>query len=351
MTTRIRSTADSPSPGRRGFLLGTVGAALVLSGCSSGDDDGGGGDGKGGDSEKTAQAAAAGFPVTVSGKEGAAKVTSPPRRVAACGNLRDTDLALALGAPLVLATKNAVFPSGLAPWQKPTTKPVLVGTGAGMPFETIAAAGPDLILAGDDYQLHDHHPKFKRLAPTLSYRKGVGQDSWDEMARRAGGVLGKREKADSLVADVRKKIADVREQHPELHGKTFTFGPAVGGDVFTIKSADDAGAQFFSQLGMKLSPKVTSLPDSATAGRAAIAKERLDLLDAEVVILAFDTPEGREEFEAQPLFKELKAVRRKSYVGLDMPTAIALGFPSVLSLPYGLDAVVPELAEAAERNA
>ncbi|MDH6214344.1 ABC transporter substrate-binding protein [Streptomyces pseudovenezuelae] len=315
MTTRIRSTADGPSPGRRGFLLGAVGATPVLSGCSSGDDGTGGGVEKSGDPDTTAQAAAGGFPATVSGKEGAAKVTSPPKRFAACGYLRDTDLALAL------------------------------------PFETIAAARPDLILASDDYQLHDHYPKFQRLAPTLSYRKGVGQDGWDEMAQPTGDVLGKREKADSLVADVRKKIADVREQHPELRGKTFTFGPVVGGDVFTIKSADDAGAQFFSQLGMKLSPKVTSLPDSAIAGRAAIARERLDLLDADVVILAFDTPQGREEFEAQPLFKELKAVRRKSYIGLDMPTAIALGFPSVLSLPYGLDAVVPKLAEAAERNA
>ncbi|MFJ6079902.1 ABC transporter substrate-binding protein [Streptomyces sp. NPDC092369] len=328
-----------------------MGAALALSGCSSGDGGASSGDGKSGGSGRTAQAAAASFPVTVSGKEGAAKVTSPPKRVAACGYLRDTDLALALGAPLVLATKNAVFPSGLAPWQKPASQPVLVGTAAGMPFEKIAAARPDLILAGDDYQLHDHYAKFAHLAPTLSYRKGVGQDSWDEMARRAGDTLGRREQADALVADVREKITDVREQHPELRGRTFTFGPVVGGDVFTIKSADDAGAQFFGQLGMTLSPKVTSLEDSATAGRAAVAKERLDLLDADVVILAFDTPQGREEFEAQPLFKELKAVRRGSYIGLDMATAIALGFPSVLSLPYGLDAVVPELSEAAKRNA
>ncbi|MFJ4783818.1 hypothetical protein [Streptomyces sp. NPDC088794] len=278
----MRSVADSPSPGRRGFLFGAAGAALALSGCSSGEDGASDGDEKSGDSVRTAQAAAAGFPVTVSGKEGAAKVTSPPERVAACGYLRDTDLALALGAPLVLATKNAVFPSGLAPWQKPASPPVLVGTAAGMPYE---------------------------------------------------------------------KIADVRDQHPELRGKTFTFGAVVGGDVSTIKSADDASAQFFGQLGMMLSPKVTSLPDSATAGRASIAKERLDLLDADVVLLAFDTPQGREEFEAQPLFKELTAVRRQSYIGLDMATAIALGFPSVLSLPYGLDAVVPKPAEAAKRSA
>ncbi|MGW3288688.1 ABC transporter substrate-binding protein [Streptomyces sp. NPDC001002] len=347
----MRSAADRPTLGRRGFVLGAVGTALALSGCSSSDGGTSAGDGKSGDSGTTAQAAAAGFPVTVSGKEGTAKVTSPPKRVAACGYLRDTDLALALGAPLVLATKNAVFPGGLAPWQKPASQPVLVGTAAGMPFEKIAAARPDLILACDDYQLHDHYAKFARLAPTLSYREGVGQDSWDEMARRAGDVLGKREKADALVAEVRKKITDVREQHPELRGKTFTFGPMVGGDVFTIKSADDSSAQFFSQLGMTLSPKVTSLPDSATAGRAAIAKERLDLLDADVVILTFDTPQGRAEFEAQPLFNELKAVQRKSYISLDLATAIALGFPSVLSLPYGLDSVVPKLSEAAKRSA
>ncbi|MEC3993911.1 iron-siderophore ABC transporter substrate-binding protein [Actinacidiphila sp. DG2A-62] len=350
---------DRARLGRRGFLLGAAGAALALTGCSS-DDDGKGGaeDGtknaEGGATASagaTASTDAAAFPVTVAGKEGTVKVTSAPKRVAACGYLRDTDLALALGAPLVLATKNAVFPSGLAPWQKPTTDPELVDSTKGLPFEKIAAAAPDLILAADDYQLADDYATLSHLAPTLSYRRGVGQDSWQDMAARTGQVLGKRAQAEALVARVQAKIAAVHAQHPELQGKTFTFGPVSGGEAFTIKSPTDASAVFFSQLGMTLAPQVTSLPDSATPGRAAISRERLDLLDADVVILTFATEPERKSFEAQPLFRKLKAVRRGSYLALDMPTAIAVAFPSVLSLPYGLDAVVPKLAAAAGRGA
>lgn len=352
---------DRARLGRRGFLLGAAGAALALTGCSSDDDGKGGANGTQNDAKSNAKSGAsagagartdaAAFPVTVAGKEGTARVASAPKRVAACGYLRDTDLALALGAPLVLATKNAVFPSGLAPWQQPTTDPELVDSTKGLPFEKIAAAAPDLILASDDYQLADDYGTLSHLAPTLSYGKGVGQDSWQEMATRTGQVLGKRAQAEALVAHVQAKIAAVHTQHPELQGRTFTFGPVSGGEAFTIKSPTDASAVFFSQLGMKLAPQVTSLPDSATPGRAAISRERLDLLDADVVILTFATEPERTAFEAQPLFKRLKAVRRGSYIALDMPTAIAVAFPSVLSLPYGLDAVVPKLAAAAEHGA
>ncbi|MZD05768.1 ABC transporter substrate-binding protein [Streptomyces sp. SID5785] len=343
MTRSSRLDDAAAVAGRRAFLFATAGAALALTGCSSGSDDA--------EAKPAGATASDGFPVTVQGKEGAARVTAPPRRVAACGYLRDTDIALALGAPLVLAAKNNVFPDGLAPWQKPASDPVLIDTTAGMPMEKVAAARPDLILASDDYQLHDDYAKLSRIAPTLSYRKGVGQDGWEDMARRAGDALGARSEADALVSRVRRKIASVRKAHPELDGRTFTFGPVVGGEVFTIKSPDDASAVFFGQLGMKLSPKVVRLPDSATPGRAAVAKERLDLLDADVLILTFDTDQARKEFEARPLFKKLGAVRRGAYIGLDMPTAIAVGFPSVLSLPYGLDAVVPRLAKAARRHA
>ena len=49
------------------------------------------------------------------------------------------------------------------------------------------------------------------------------------------------------------------------------------------------------------------------------------------------------------MFQRLPAVRRGSYVALDLPVAVALGFPSVTSIRYGLDATVTALAAAASR--
>ena len=45
----------------------------------------------------------------------------------------------------------------------------------------------------------------------------------------------------------------------------------------------------------------------------------------------------------------LAAVRRGSYVALDLAPAVALGFPSVLSIPYALRVTVPKLVAAASR--
>ena len=320
---------------RRSVLATGLGAAAaVLTGCSTGS------------AAAPAPSSAAGFPATVPGKEGAVTVLKPPTRVVAAGYLRDTDIALALRAPLVGVARNSVFPSGLAPWQQ--TDAELFDTSGGMPFERIAALRPDLILASDDYTLAKDHPNLAKLAPTLGYQAGVGTDSWQAMTTRAGQVLGKQAEARDLVARTEQTVTNARDSNKILAGKTFTFGPVSTLDsMFTINGSADASAKFFGQLGLVLSPQVTSLPASSTPGRAQISMEQLGLLDADVMIIAFTAPGIRAEFEAQPLFQSLKAVRRGSYIALDTASAVAVAFPSVLSIPYGLSATVPKLVAAA----
>jgi iron complex transport system substrate-binding protein len=353
---------------RRTALLGGLGAvAALVAGCAGGSDrtaasttgstagstpgpTGSGALSSGVTTTGTTSSAASAFPVTVPGKEGAVTVPSAPQRVVAVGYLRDTDLAIALGAPLVGAAKNWVFESGLAPWQKPTTAPQMFGAENGLPFEQIAALHPDLILASDDYSLSDDHPTLAKIAPTFTSGAGVGADSWQTMTTRGGAVLGAEPRAAELISSTEAAIAKARADNPVLAGKTFTFGPVSALDsIFTINSTEDASAQFFAQLGMTLSPTVTSLPGSSTPRRAQVSTEQLSVLDADVLIIAYPDESFRPTFEAQPLFKKLKAVQRGSYVALDVGTAVALAFPSVLSIPYGLSVVVPELVAAARK--
>lgn len=339
---------------RRGLLLAGLGAsAALLAGCSSDSDSDGKGAGTspgatGSGSAGGAKAPQGAFPVTVPGKEGSVTVKSAPKRVVAAGYLRDTDLALALGLPLVGAAGNATFPSGLAPWQKPATKPDLFDTTNGLPFEQIAALHPDLILASDDYGLAQDYGTLAKIAPTLSYEAGVGADTWQTMTTRVGTAVGKKAEAQQLVTQTQAAIASAKAKNPALAGKTFTFGPVSSlTSIYTINSTADASAQFFAQLGMVLSPKVTSLPNSSTPRRAEISPEQLKLLDADVLILSFPSPSIRAAFEAQPVFGQLAAVKRGSYIALDMGTAVSLAFPSVLSIPYGLSTMVPKLVAAA----
>jgi ABC-type Fe3+-hydroxamate transport system substrate-binding protein len=325
---------------RRALLGGALsGAALAgLTACGT-------------DGAATATGSAgAGFPVTVRGKLGRTTVPARPGRVVAVGYLRDTDLAIGLGANLVGAVRNSVFASGLAPWQRPHGKPALLDAADGMPMERILALRPDLILAGDDYTLDTDNAKLTQIAPTLGYVHGAGQDDWTVMTRRAGRVLGRTDRAEKLIDGVRAKVAAAKKQHPGLAGKTFTFGPVdAGGQIYTISSTTDASARFFGQLGMTLSPKVTGLPRSSIPGRSEVSAERLDVIDADVLILTYSSEASRTELESDPLFRKLDAVRRGAYLALSMTTAVAVGFPSILSIPYGLDAVVPRLATAASR--
>jgi iron complex transport system substrate-binding protein len=333
-----RPVRDRSALSRRGLLAGALGVtAAGLTGCSTS-----------GSADPTVSAKpAAGFPVTVPGKLGKTTVTAAPKRVVAAGYLRDTDLALALGAPLVGVARNVALPGGIAPWQHLKGSPTLFDATDGVPAEKVAALRPDLILASDDYTLAKDYAKLSGIAPTLGYTTAPGQDDWTEMTRRAGAVLGRRKQADALVAKVKGQVADARKKLAGAAGKTFAFGPVSSpSELYVINSAKDASAVFLSQLGLTISPKVTKLPTGDTPQRASVSPERLDVLDADVLILTYLKPDVRQKVEANPLFRRLDVVRRGAYIALDMTTAIAIGFPSALSIPYGLNAVTPKLAKA-----
>jgi len=184
----------------------------------------------------------------------------------------------------------------------------------------------------------------------LSTRDGYNKDVWQVTTSRIGQLLGRADAAAALVAQVEGAIAAARADHPGFAGKTFTIGPVTAdGQVNTINSMTDASVVFLAQLGLTLSPRVTGLPTSSIPGRALISAEQLSLIDADVLLLTFTTPQARERLEADPLFKRIPAVQRGSYVPLDLPTALAIAFPSALSIPYALQHSVPSIAAALAR--
>ncbi|MFI5608239.1 ABC transporter substrate-binding protein [Amycolatopsis sp. NPDC051903] len=326
--------------GRRGVLKAAAGASagLAFAACSSGGSADAGG------------VSAPGFPVEVKGVEGTATIPRPPRRVVSVGQYRDADAAVALGVvPLITPDLGKFLPGGRSPWltAEAGAHPPELFADAQLPFERIAALKPDLILGTDRPTLAQDYKTLSAIAPTVSSADGYNKDTWQVTTRRAGTALGRSPEADRLVADVEAQIKAAKAANPAFAGRTFTIGPVTGdGTITTISSVTDASAVFFAQLGLVLSPKVTSLPQTSIPGRSQISPERLDLIDADVLVLTYTTPGSRAQTEAQPLFQHLPAVRRGSYLALDLTTAIALAFPSALSVPYGLREVVPQLSGA-----
>jgi iron complex transport system substrate-binding protein len=327
---------------RRGFLGGMAGLAgsaglLGLAACSSSTPDGGSG-------------TTAGYPVRIPGKFGDTVVPTPPKRIVALGQGPDADAAVALGVAPVAVTRDPTAAGGIQPWleQRLTGQPpTLLDTNDGPPLEQIAALRPDLIVATTYYPLAQFHDKLAGIAPVLAYANGPNVDRWQDNMTRLGKALGRAEAAATAVAGVQRTIIDDRAAHSAFKGKTFTFGPVQpDGKIYTTSTASDLSAALLAGLGLTLSPRVTTLPPSSTKGKSIISPEQLDLLDADVLILTYITPEQQKKLEASALFKRLPAVRRGAYVVLPLPVAVAMAFPSVLSVPYALQQTIPLLDKA-----
>jgi iron complex transport system substrate-binding protein len=323
-------------------FAGASGLSLALAGCAS----------TGGQpATAPAQSASGAFPMTLDGVQGPMVLNAAPTRIVSVGQYRDTDAAVALGLiPLATPDLSGFVEGGISPWvarELSGTKPELLALTDGLPLEKIAALAPDLILATDRSGLEEEYAALSRIAPTLSTVSGHNRDTWQTTTTRIGTALGKKSQAETLISQVEGAISAARTANPGFAGRTFTIGPVTAeGVINTINSPTDASAVFMSQLGLTLSPKVASLPKGGFAGRAVVSPEQIEAIDADVVILTFNTPQARAQLEANELFKRVPAVRRGSYIALDLPTAIAMAFPSALSIPYGLERSVPLIAAA-----
>lgn len=318
---------------RRELVLGGVALAALLAGCGSGSED-----------EATTS-----FRRSLAGKEGTATIQAQPTRVVTVGFQRDTDTVLALGVIPVGMVRHASFDSGMAPWVEAAlgdARPEIFDGATGLPFETIARLRPDLIVATDDYSLATNYPSLAEIAPTLSYLGGVESDTWQQRTAHVGRALGREEKADELILDIERQIMRAAASNPTFEGKTFSRFYAFEGEVRAI-TGSDASVTLLEQLGLTVSPEVAALAQNDTPGRASVSLENLEVLDsADVMLASFSAESDRTFFESSPLFPRLDAVRNGGYVVLDHSVALALGFPSALSIPYGLDRTVAAIADA-----
>lgn len=282
--------------------------------------------------------------------DGAASTPTTPTRVVALGQGSDADALIALGiAPVGMSA--AYNESGIYPWTAEAlgsrNVEILMATDS-LPVEKVAALKPDLIVATTHYDYEKDRSRLEQITTVLGPTTTADKETWQQTTMRVGEAVGRANEARRLVENTEATLASVRAEHPDWAGRTFTTGPVNPGEqLYTVSSPDDVSAALLQQLGLVLSSKVTALPAADTAGRANVSLEQLSVLDADVMLLThFGGDNARTAFEANPLFQQLAAVRRGSYVVVDNDVAIGLAFPSVLSIPYSVERITPQLEKA-----
>ncbi|ODU03441.1 MAG: hypothetical protein ABS81_14220 [Pseudonocardia sp. SCN 72-86] len=266
--------------------------------------------GCGGGTPAPAAERAGAFPVTVTHGQGTATIPAAPQRVVVLG-LADTQIAAALGAPIVGATKNPSSADGAWLGVSPQVPADVRTLDSITPnIEAIAALRPDLILmTSAQPSFSAAYAQIAAIAPTVSYRTALLQDSGDDLARLIGQALGRPAEADALIARSQDRLAQFKAAHPGLEGKGYAFGQYAQGGTYLVIAQDGPTAKLFDAIGIRLPGPIAGLP-VWQAGMAQVAAENLGVLDsADVAFIGVAGTAGERDFGAQPLVQDSNLLR------------------------------------------
>lgn len=326
-------------PTRREFLIG-VSSLLVLApyGCGSGDETGSGG-------ETTSSGTR-----TIEHKYGKTEISGTPERVVTVG-LTDQDYALALGvAPVGTREWFGDFPGALWPWAReklgeeplPEVLPM-----SELNFEQVAALEPDVVLGLNSGLTESEYSKLSDIAPTVAQPRGHADYGapWQEITRKVARSLGREEEAEGLIAPIEERFERARNEHPTFEDSTGLLAATIDGSTYVYSEGPAPG--FLKSLGLELPAATVDLFSDNEQDSVEISQERLDLLEADVLVLGLY---GSEETSLvnEPLFQQLDVAQQGRYVLMPELSLVngALTFSSVLSLPIALEEMVPRIATA-----
>lgn len=313
--------------------------ALSLVACGSSGDVSSDGDSGDAASAPTADAVI----VTVEHHYGTTTLDGPPERIVSL-DTQWTDVLVALDAPLAAAALDPLVEGGRYPWQAdmPASVEDIPVTDT-IPYEAVAAAQPDLIVVTWAVTQESDYERLSEIAPTIPLLGDGEVDTWQDIARTAGNVLGIPDEAEALVVEADQRSADLAAELPGLDGKTYVLANYTPGDVITVVAdPDDGAATVFAQLGLQIDPDILALADGAV-GRVDLSLERIDELDADLLVLLTN---GADPADIAG-YGNLPAVRDGAVSLLDLAAVVGLNTPTPLSIPYSLERIHPALEAAA----
>jgi iron complex transport system substrate-binding protein len=326
---------------RRDLLSGIagLGAFSLLTACSAGKPTAG------------ATTAGPGFPVSVTHAFGSTTIPSPPKRVVSIG-FSDHDVLLALGVkPIAVREWFGNKPSATWQWatkELGTLRPTVLGSGD-LSFEAIAKLAPDLIVSAYAGLTKDEYDKLSRIAPTVAQSGKYPNYStpWQDMTATIGAAVGQPARARKLIADVEARFTAAKTAHPAFaSATTVVMDCSLQSGAYSILGPDDPRGRIMRALGLSYPANVTAkIPKGQFY--VPLSREHIELVEVDALVVLVYDPAAKNALLKDPLYQQLDVVKRGSVTYLDNvepPLNAAMGFSTVLSLPYFLDRFVGPLA-------
>ncbi|WP_374108822.1 ABC transporter substrate-binding protein [Pseudonocardia sp. ICBG1293] len=279
---------------------------------------------------------------------GTAEIPARPQRVVALG-VTDADPVLALGVTSVAVASYTFYQEtgGLGPWARGLVQGEApqVLTEPEPNLERIAALRPDVIIAlsaGIDQAAHDQlsaiAPVVARPAGSIAF--GVGRT---EQIRAVATALGETARGEELVRTADTAFSDAVAAHPELRGKIGATVLPFDGKYGAFTDADARG-RFMTGLGLAQPPAIAERDDGQSF-YVEVASEQAGLLDGDVMVMLADEGAAKQQVDSDPVLRQVPVVARGDMVVPDADTRGAMTYNSVLSAPFALERLVPQLAE------
>lgn len=219
----------------------------------------------------------------------------PPRRIVTLApSLAEILFALDAGDAVVGVTDYATYPPEVE--AKPT-----VGGGIDPNLEVIVTLHPDLVFVSADANRWDTVTQLERLQIPVFGVKSTGVEGVFASIEKVGEVLGKRQEAEELIADMRHRMAAVSEKVGGLPRPKVLY--AVWVDPLIVAGRGTVIDGLIDIAGGK---NVVRTP-----AFSRYSLEQVLVHDPDVILLGLDggTPEDREVLRHLPGWKEIRAVR------------------------------------------
>ncbi len=302
----------------------------------------------------TTESAASAFPVTLSHKYGSTTIKSEPKRIVTVG-LTDQAAVLALGKVPVGTTEwLGGYKGAIGPWAadklgSAAAPTVLTDTGTGPQTEKIAGLRPDLILAVYSGLTKAQYDTLSKFAPVVAQPKEYNDYGvpWQNQTEIIGKALGQEAKAKELVTGVESDFKKAATENPEFAGATAVMATPYEGTF--VYGSQDSRSRVLTDLGFKLPTDLDKVIGDEFG--ANISKERTDLLNTDAIVwIVSDTTKDKATLRKDPLYADLKVAKedREVFVKESGDYGNSVSFVSVLSLPYMLERLVPQLSAAVD---